>query len=354
MKNRNDSRSSSSRSSRSSMSRQTRDLAKEVEDKKHGGRENKHGSYDNVISISVGGDSWYAIIIKHDNNRYVGASQSGQKGSFIVRPGFSTFSDPNYVDTFVKQDRNDEKDGNKTVPIDFWTVNDFNNNVAVFKKFKATLFTNTGELKKTIYSKTIDKDNNMKLDNEPVYKWITGKKKDYKEPGSLKRSEWKQKNVETKQPVIGAGISIPQHDKIIKFGNVLLLYDRLIKHNMLSVKKKGGGNIENFKNVRVSDKFVDIITGAINKQNINDIYNELNEGEQQLYNILVQISGIHKYVKIPAPNIKFLKDKLKLIEGEIEAGNDNVLDDLYDILNKMVIVKVITKKQAIEHYNKYK
>jgi len=350
--------------------------SKEEESKEEESKEEKINVDNNnypSVKLTSKDDEIYVIIIqqrpegkkqigeKKQNRTYIGISPTGLKGSYKVKPGFSIYKRQQFISTFYQgtQDPDDEKKA-----IEQWDLEDFDYDDVLFNKFRVTFFDNEGYLKRIIDTPLkhpiISSDfETIRMGDLPIMAW----KKEYTfkngntEAGIAKsqtRKQWIKNYIKIKEPIIGAGISIPKHDKIIKFGNVLLLYDRLIKHNMLSVKKKGGGNIENFKNVRVSDKFVDIITGAINKQNINDIYNELNEDEQHLYNILVQISGIHKYVKIPAPNIKFLKDKLKLIEGEIEAGNDNVIEQLADILNKMVIVKLITKKQAIEHYNKYK
>lgn len=372
---------SSAISSSSSSSRLTKE-EEEEEEGKHDKKE-EDDMYIGVIKIDDRKDkkdnrnladvtTYYAIILrdrrltgktrdgddKYEDIKYLGISTSGKKGTFkTVHPLYSTFKDDINIDTFEKQEDSDE-----IRAIEYWKLSDFNGNDQLFSNFKKKFFDNDGFAKTTSGFAKVERDQYepyRKSHTLTYSKW----KKEHTAPGKKTpssgapnteaRQNWKKTFVDVPAPLVGAGISIPKHDKIIKFGNVLLLYDRLIKHNMLSVKKKGGGNIENFKNVRVSDKFVDIITGAINKQNINDIYNELNEDEQQLYNILVQISGIHKYVKIPAPNVKFLKDKLKLIEGEIEAGNDNVIEELADILNKMVIVKLITKTQAIKHFYKY-
>jgi len=50
--------------------------------------------------------------------------------------------------------------------------------------------------------------------------------------------------------------------------------------------------------------------------------------------------------------IKNLKERLQLVEGEIEAGNDNdeVVDELRSILMKLKNLDVITSYQAINHF----
>lgn len=264
---------------------------------------------------------YYVTKFLFNTKHYLGLSGSGDIGDYkIVQPWFNTL----------------DSKGSVIVPRSLWSANNFGGgDTIVYNHFISKYFDVNGEKKaKQQYKYQVINASTA----------IVGTAK-YKYKQSNKTSNTKQ--------LIGAGISIPKHDKIVHFGNVLLMYDRLLRHNMLSIKKKGGGNIENFKNVKVSDKFVDIITGALNKQNIRDIYHELSEKEQELYNILVQVSNVHKYVNIPKPNIKFLKDRLKIVEGEIEAGNDNLIGELTDILHTMMVVKLITKKEATEHLQYY-
>jgi transcriptional regulator of heat shock response len=50
--------------------------------------------------------------------------------------------------------------------------------------------------------------------------------------------------------------------------------------------------------------------------------------------------------------IEKLKEKLKVIEGEISSGNNNekLLTELLDILNKLSHLGVITRPQANKHF----
>lgn len=264
---------------------------------------------------------YYVTKFLFNGKHYLGLSGSGDIGDYkIVQPWF------------VTRDRK----GSAIVPGALWNANNFGGgDTAVHTKFLSEYFNTNGKKKAKQNEKYQLIDASTATVGTATYEYKYNNKS------------------ENASHIIGAGISIPKHDKIVHFGNVLLMYDRLLRHNMLSIKKKGGGNIEHFKNVKVSDKFVDIVTGALNKQNINNIYNELSEKEQELYNILVQVSNVHKYVNIPKPNIKFLKDRLKIVEGEIEAGNDNLIGELTDILHTMMVVKLITKKEATEHLQYY-
>ena len=271
--------------------------------------------------ITDGKNNLYYVtkfILAHKH--YLGLSGSGNIGDYkIVQPWFTTL----------------DRKGNIIRAGSLWSANNFGGgDTAAYAEFNRLYFGKNGN----------------KIGKNHSFQYLSTT------TTSLDSNKYIQSLGNAKVPanqIIGAGISIPTHDKIVNFGNVLLMYDRLLRHNMLSIKKKGGGNIENFKNVKVSDKFVDIITGALNKQNINNIYNELSEKEQELYNILVQVSNVHRYANIPKPNIKFLKDRLKIIEGEIEAGNDNLIEELTDILHTMILVKLITKKEATQHLQQY-
>lgn len=294
-------------------------------------------AYKNVLQTNTG-TLYYAYF--YDNVvgpdwKYIGISKTGDVGTFVIKPFFKTddvkssLDQWSVIDPTMQTLYEDIEKANGTDWKIVWTefLNE-NYNIADGKK-KASGPPSILSNYNILYSK------NVNILPTPL------------KSARVKKAGTKILNI------IGAGISIPKHDKVVNFGNVLLMYDRLLRHNMLSIKKKGGGNIENFKNVKVSDKFVDIITGALNKQNINNIYNELSEKEQELYNILVQVSNVHRYANIPKPNIKFLKDRLKIVEGEIEAGNDNLIEELTDILHTMILVKLITKKEATQHLQQY-
>lgn len=153
--------------------------------------------------------------------------------------------------------------------------------------------------------------------------------------------------------IIGRGISLPEVPDIISFGKVNLLYSKLINNNVLSIKDKKNKSIANCKNVTVSDHFVNIVSKIIDNVDITNDYHELTEDEKILYNSLMILSGLSKVAKVPKPSIQFFKNKVQLLSGEIEAGNDNikVKEDLQYYLNQLVLFKAITKKQAQTYFN---
>jgi peptidoglycan hydrolase CwlO-like protein len=156
-----------------------------------------------------------------------------------------------------------------------------------------------------------------------------------------------------KDRIIGFGIKMPEVEKFANFGKVVIMLDKLIKTNTLVIKDKRGASILGVRNILVSDHMVNIITKLIAdlKADISSDYIELSPADLEIYSALMELSGLHKILKVPKPNIKVYKDKLKVIVGEIEAGNDNLISDLQDCLNKLVALKAITKTEAKRYFN---
>lgn len=161
----------------------------------------------------------------------------------------------------------------------------------------------------------------------------------------------------------GLGIGIKQLKqeipKIFEFGKVILLLDKLYYKNTLSIKDKKKQNIQGLPNTKVSNEFVSLIMKMIKEETPSfkdDIY-ELSENEQELFTILLYKSGFYK--EIPTNNkiiINKLKDRLKLVEGTIKAGNNNTdnFKELYDIIFKMTNLGVITLSAGRTYYKEIK
>jgi hypothetical protein len=107
--------------------------------------------------------------------------------------------------------------------------------------------------------------------------------------------------------------------------------------------------------MKVSDNFVEIILNLFGERvpTKNEISN-LKLGEKEIFDILLIISGLHKNNIANSNNatVDALKNRLELIEGQIQAGNDNkeLLKDLYTVLYKLNHIGAITVYQAREHY----
>ena len=160
---------------------------------------------------------------------------------------------------------------------------------------------------------------------------------------------------------LGEGIKKLKEEvpKFFLFGKVMILLDKLYYKNTLSIKDKKKQNIQGLPNSKVSNEFVSIIMKMIKEESPtfkDDIY-ELSEKEQELFTILMYKSGFYK--ETPTNNkiiIKKLKDRLKLVEGEIKAGNNNTdnFKELYEIIFKMTNLGVISLSAGRTYYKEIK
>ena len=155
------------------------------------------------------------------------------------------------------------------------------------------------------------------------------------------------------QHIYGMGVEkLPQ---LCPFGKVLIRLDRLYYKNILSVLTHTKVNIAGFKPCPVSDEFVNIIMKLCKgEQPTSSDLKTLKLNEKELYDTLLYLSGSHKSVDINTMDttIEKLKEKLKVVEGEISSGNNNkkLLTELLDILNKLSHLGVITRPQANKHF----
>lgn len=154
--------------------------------------------------------------------------------------------------------------------------------------------------------------------------------------------------------------------KIADFGNKKILLNKLYYRNILSVKDKKGHSIEKLPNTSVSDQFVKIIMMAyydnikktVNKKLVENIEN-LEQHEQDLLNLLLFISGLNKNHNIDVKrndNVKKLKDRLALVEAQINAGNNNIVvkKELKELVNKLYLFGAISLNSARDYIKQYK
>ena len=157
--------------------------------------------------------------------------------------------------------------------------------------------------------------------------------------------------------IYGYGIqpneTLPKH---CEFGKVIIELDKLYYKNILAVKDKKLRNISGFKNSPVSDDFVEIIMNMCRDSTMpkKSEISGLSGAIKELWDLLIHYSGLHKSNVDTSKNetIKNLKERLQLVEGEIEAGNDNdeVVDELRSVLMKLKNLDCITSYQAINHF----
>jgi len=162
----------------------------------------------------------------------------------------------------------------------------------------------------------------------------------------------------TTDGIVGYGIINDNIPKQVNFGKNIILLNKLYYKNILSVKDKNLHAVEYLPNVKVSDNFVDIIFSMTkNKQPSKETINNLSTDEQHLLDTLLYISGI-KSASVSSNKddiIKELKEKLRLAEGQIKAGNDNPLvkEELKDIIKKLYLYNVVSLKNSKEYLKQF-
>ena len=146
---------------------------------------------------------------------------------------------------------------------------------------------------------------------------------------------------------VGWGMKSDDVPKHAHFGKNIILLNKLYFQNVLSIKDKKMHSVENFPNVKVSDKLTDILYHMCikNTKPTKEIINSLNATEKKLFDLLLYVSGLGKNIGTNKDeNITELKDRLKLVESQIKAGNNNpvVKKEMKEIIQKLYLYKVIS------------
>ena len=147
---------------------------------------------------------------------------------------------------------------------------------------------------------------------------------------------------------VGFGIQMEKIPEKVTFGKLVLLLDKLYYKNILAVKHHNMISIVGLKNTKVSDKFVKIIMNIID--NIHPTTQEINglsTQEKQLYDRLIYLAGLNKMM--PHTRDKTINDykkQMKLIEGEIIAGNNSplLLQELYVVVHSLKDFGILSQK----------
>ena len=158
------------------------------------------------------------------------------------------------------------------------------------------------------------------------------------------------------------GWGMHSHEKEIpktsKFGNCIILTHKLFYKNILSLKDKSLHSIEGLKNAKVSNKFVEIIMNILNGKDIpKNVINSLNSSEKELYNQIIHLSGLNKHLHHNGSEeiINELKHRMELLEGEIQAGNNNkeLVNELREILMKLYhygVISLVAAKKYLKQF----
>jgi hypothetical protein len=165
--------------------------------------------------------------------------------------------------------------------------------------------------------------------------------------------------------MVGAGL-LPHKEVITKnanFGKNIILLDKLYYKNVLSIKDKRMHSVEHLPNIKVSDTLADIIISMCkNDHPTKQTLDTLSSSEKQLYDLLLYVSGLRKKhinktenTSVKDANIKELKKRFKIVEAQIQAGNNNpvVKAELKEIINKLVLYHVISQNNGKKYLQQY-
>jgi hypothetical protein len=143
-----------------------------------------------------------------------------------------------------------------------------------------------------------------------------------------------------------------KHDKIVQFGRVDIHPQRLFYDNVLKITKNGR-SITGIPNVKVSDAFGDVVLSVLKgKTPTMKDFNRMSAQDKKHYDMLVFSSGLHKDVESTGSGIKQdLKARLELIEGIVQAGNNNpdIIKEARQVLHQMAQMKMVSRPKAVAH-----
>ena len=166
------------------------------------------------------------------------------------------------------------------------------------------------------------------------------------------------KSGEKRHVEYGMGLHAEEIPARVPFGSSFILLKKLYYHNELSVKNKQDKSIAGLRTTKVSEPFVKLIMNMVN--GIHPTHGDLNHLssiERQLYDRLIQVSNLNKSVPHHGDKtVQELKKRLKLIEGEINIGNDNpmLIKEVYSILHSLKDFKVLTQNQINDYMKQFK
>jgi len=127
---------------------------------------------------------------------------------------------------------------------------------------------------------------------------------------------------------------------------------------MLRIRLHNKRSILGMPDIRVSDSLSTIIMKIVdgNRVSKSDL-SVLSKKDKMIYDKLMVVSGLHKTVDNSFnESAEEMKQRLRLIEGEIGAGNDNplLMKESHQLLHSMHACGMISHKAANQHYRHLK
>ena len=149
-------------------------------------------------------------------------------------------------------------------------------------------------------------------------------------------------------------VEIPTYSK---FGNLVMLLNKLYYKNILSIKTNRHHAIDGLNSTKVSDTFVEIIMKLYYHEDVESLIKKLNTDEKNLLNSILYMAGLHKKIITDTnESLLNLKQKFKTAEGELLSGNNNpqVLAELKQILLKLFHLGALSKNSIKKYLSQFK
>jgi hypothetical protein len=144
----------------------------------------------------------------------------------------------------------------------------------------------------------------------------------------------------------------------LKFGNYLIDAKKL-KKNILSISYQNGSKVPGFPNVKISDTLKKVFM----KQKVNTKKLNLTDNEKRFLHKLMEksdaeVSNSKRRLMGPAPasvDVNALKDRLDILIGSIDAGNNNpaIKDEIGQTMTTFVQANIIPREQASAFMKEY-
>ena len=156
----------------------------------------------------------------------------------------------------------------------------------------------------------------------------------------------------------GLGVHMKQFSALTRFGKIFISLKKLYNNNVLSIKNAKQKSITGIPEKKVSENLSNVIMkiaegGTITKADLHT----LNQIDRHIYDNLVKLAGLHKqHENSFNDTAKHMADRLKIVEGEINAGNDeqDLLKEAHQLLHELSNCGVISGRTATQHYKHLK
>ena len=151
-----------------------------------------------------------------------------------------------------------------------------------------------------------------------------------------------------------AYIHLKEYPNFIRFGKIHISPRKLSDKNILAIKNDKNKNFVGIREMKVSDPLASVVMKIVDGGSIKkgDLH-ALSQSDKQIFDNLLMISGLHKmHDNTFEESAKMMKERIKLIFGEVESGNNNpeLLREAHKLLHSAARCGLISNNAAASHY----